>query len=117
MVTILFVRCLTDLSIKLVFLDAAYDRTLPDYKAIIEKNPLKNIQPPGANDDYYTVEDYIAARKRGSPALAAIWGRLMDEEVLHSIMISPKGKVVEKLSPTIGKALNDTLTSYTPEDS
>jgi non-heme chloroperoxidase len=103
--------------LKLVFLDAAYDRTLPGYKAIMEKNPLKNIQPPGSNEDYYTVEDYIAVRKRGSPSLAAIWDTLLDEEVLHSITISPEGKVVEKMSPTIGKALNDTLTSYMPEDS
>jgi len=103
--------------LKLVFLEAAYDRTLPGYKAIMEMNPLRNIQPPGANEDYYTIEDYIAARKRGSPALAVIWDKLMDEEILHSITLSPEGKVVEKMSATIGKALNDTLTSYTPEDS
>ncbi len=103
--------------LKLVFLEAAYDRTLPGYRTIMEKNPLRNIQPPGANDDYYTIEDYVAARKRGSPSLAAIWGELMDEEIRHSITTSSDGRVVDKMSATISKALNDTLTSYKPEES
>jgi len=102
--------------LNLVFLDAAYDRTLPGYKAIMEKNPLRNIQPPDANNDYYTIEDYVAFLKRASPALAAIWGELMDEEVLHWVRKSPEGYVVDKMSAAISKALDDTLTSYAPED-
>lgn len=103
--------------LKLVFLDAAYDRTLPGYKAIMEKNPLKNIQPPDANNDCHTIEQYVASCKRANPALAAIWGELMDVEVLNWVKKSPEGYVVDRMSAAIGKALNDTLTSYTPEDS
>ena len=103
--------------LKLVFLDAAYDRTLPGYKAIMEKNPLKNIQPPDTNNDPHTIEQYVASCKRANPALAAIWGKLMDEEVLNWVKKSPEGYVIDRMSPAISKALNDTLTSYTPEDS
>ena len=103
--------------LKLVFLDAAYDRASPAYKAMQAKNPLRSIQPPGANDDYYTIEDYIASIQRAYPALAAIWSEVIDEEVLHSITKTPEGKVVDKMSDTIGKAIHDTLDNYVPEDS
>jgi len=103
--------------LKLVFLDAAYDRTAPGYKAIMETNPLKYIQPPDANDVCHTIKQYVASCKRANPALAAIWGELMDEEVLNWVKKSPEGYVVDRMTPVIGKALNDTLTSYTPEDS
>jgi pimeloyl-ACP methyl ester carboxylesterase len=103
--------------LKLVFLDAAYDRTSPAFKAWMEKYPLKNFQVPGSNDDYYIIEDYVASIKRGYPSLAAIWGEVMDEDVLHAVKKSPEGKIVDRMSDTIGKALNDTLASYKPEDS
>jgi hypothetical protein len=81
----------------------------------MEKNPLRNIQPPDANEDHASLEAYLAARKKGSPSLAAIWGGLMEEEIRHSITISPEGKVVGRMSSAINQALNDTLTSYVPE--
>ena len=103
--------------LKLVFLDAAYDRTSPIFKAMMEKNPLRNIQIPGINDDHYSIENYVAATKKIYPSLAAVWCDVMDEDLLHGVKKSPEGKIVDKMSDTIGKALNDTLNSYTPEDS
>jgi len=103
--------------LKLVFLDTAYDRASPAFKTMQEKDPLRKIQPPGVNDDHYTIEHYIASIKRAYPALAAIWSELIDEEVLHSIKQTPEGKVVDKMSDAIGKAFNDTVDSYVSEDS
>ncbi|HLO28088.1 MAG TPA: alpha/beta hydrolase [Anaerolineales bacterium] len=102
---------------KLVFLDAAYDRTAASYKNMLEKHPLRRMQPPGQNDDYYSAEDYFASIKRGYPSLAAIWGELMQVQALHEIKQTPEGKIVDKMSAAIGQALNNTMTSYVPEDS
>ena len=104
--------------IKLVFLDAAYDRTSSKFKSMLEKSPLRNIQIPGQNDDHYSIEDLVAFIKKAYPSLAAIWGDVLDEEVLHNIKKSPEGKFVDKMPDSIGKALNDTLRNgYKPEDS
>jgi non-heme chloroperoxidase len=103
--------------LKLVFLDAAIDRTSKVFKTMVEKNPLRSIQIPSENDDHYSIEDYVAAIKKNYPSLAAIWGDVLDEEVLHNVKKSPEGKIIDKMSDTIGKALNDTLNSYQPEDS
>jgi pimeloyl-ACP methyl ester carboxylesterase len=103
--------------LKLVYLDAAYDYASSGWKALQAKNPLRSFQPPGANDDHYTIEDYTASIKRAYPGLAAIWNDVMDVEVLHSVRQTPEGKVVDKMSDAIGIALHDTLDSYTPEHS
>ncbi len=84
--------------LKLVFLEASYDCTSPSYKAMLEKSPVRNIAIPGANDDHYTIEDYVAAVKWAYPSLAAIWGAVLDEEVLHSVKTSPEGKIVDRMS-------------------
>ena len=39
--------------IKLVFLDAAYDRTSPTFKSMVEQNPVRRSPIPGADNDYY----------------------------------------------------------------
>jgi pimeloyl-ACP methyl ester carboxylesterase len=101
--------------LKLVFLEASYDCTSPAYKAMLEKSPLRNIAIPGANDDHYTIEDYVAAVKRAFPSLAAIWGEVMDEEVLHSIKTDPEGKIVDRMSDSIGSAIRVAINSYQPE--
>ena len=103
--------------LKLIFLEANYDCTSPAFKAMMEKSPLRNIPIPGANDDHYTIEDYVAAVKRAYPSLAAIWGAEMDEDVLHAVKTSPEGKIVDRMSETIGAALRVTINSYKPEDS
>jgi pimeloyl-ACP methyl ester carboxylesterase len=83
----------------------------------LEKSPLRNIAVPGANDDHYTVEDYVAAVKRAYPSLAAIWGDVMDEEVLHSVKTGPEGKIVDRMSDAISGAIRVTINSYQPENS
>jgi len=112
-----FTACYPQRVLKLVYLDAAFDYSSAGFKAVQAKNPLRNFQPPGANDDHFAIEDYIAAIKRGYPGLAAIWNDVMDVEVLHSVKQTPEGKVVDKMSDAIGKALRDTLDSYSPENS
>jgi len=102
--------------LKLVFLDAAFDRTSPSYKNMLEKNPLRKFQAPGLDVDYYSPEDYFASIKRVYPALAAIWGELIQEQGLHEITQTADGKVVDKMTDAISQAINNTLTSYVPED-
>lgn len=103
--------------LKLVFLEASYDCTSPAYKAMIEKNPVRNITILGVNDDHYTIEDYVAAIKRTYPSLAAIWNEVMDEDLLHAIKKDPAGKIVDRMSEAIGAAISATINSYKPEDS
>lgn len=98
--------------LKLVLLDAAYDRASPAFKAMQEKNPLRSIQPPGANDHYYSIDDYAAFLKRAYPSLALIWNEVLDVEVVHWVKQTPEGKVVDKMSDAIGKAIQATLNSY-----
>lgn len=101
---------------KLIFLDAAYDRSSPGCKAIRENNPAQDIPIPGMNDDYSTLADYVTFVKRTWPPLASIWGELMDEHLLHEVHVSAEGKVVDNMSDGISKALNDTMTNYVVED-
>lgn len=103
--------------LKLVFLDAAIDRTSAVFKTMVEKNSLRSIQIPGENDEHYSIEDYVASIKKNYPSLAAVWCDVMDEDLLHAVKKSPEGKIVDRMSDTISKALNDTLNSYEPEDS
>lgn len=102
--------------LKLVFLDAAYDRTSTIFRNMLDKHPLKKFQSPGPNVDSYSVEDYFAAIKREYPSLAAIWGELMQEHGLHEITRTAEGKVVDKMTDAIGQAFNSIMTSYVPED-
>jgi pimeloyl-ACP methyl ester carboxylesterase len=107
-----------DRILKLIFLDAAFDYTSSGYKDMLEKNPLLKIQPPGANDDHSSVEDYIASTKRAYPALAAIWSELLDEHVIHEVEIALDGKVIDRMTDAITKALRaGIVNSYTPEHS
>ncbi len=103
--------------LKLVYLDAAYDRSSASYKNMVEKSPFKQIQAPGLDVDYYSPGDYFAAMKRAYPSFTAIWEEWMEEQSRHEIMKTPEGKVVDRMSDAITTAINNTLTSYVPEDS
>jgi non-heme chloroperoxidase len=100
----------------LVFLEAGYDYSLPGFKAVRVNNPGREIQIPGADDDYYSIEDYAAFIKKGYPSLGAIWNDLMDEHFRHEVEINLEGKVVDKMSDVIGKAIDETIFSYVPEN-
>ena len=103
--------------LKLVFLDAAYDRASPTWKTIAEKNPLGKIQIEGADEDHYSVDDHAASRKKYSSFWADIWGEAVNEDHLHIVKKDPEGKIVYKMPFTIGSALMSTMNNYTPEDS
>lgn len=102
--------------IKLIFLDAAMDRSSAAFKAMIAKNPMGRIEVPGAYDDYYSFEDY-AASVRKHPMYAAVWCPSIEEDLSHAVRKSDDGRIMDKMSMTIGSALRDTLSSYVPEDS
>jgi len=100
---------------KLVFLDAAYDNSSPETKAAWEKNPLPKMMPGWPEDFSGTLEEYTAEIKRRFPALAVVWNKGMDEQTRHVFTETPDGKVVDRMSDAISKALNDTIASYSPE--
>jgi pimeloyl-ACP methyl ester carboxylesterase len=102
--------------LKLIFLDAAYDRSSASSKNFREKSPWRNIQPPGLDVDYYTEKDYFTAIKKAYHSLAVIWNEAMETSSLHEIIKTPEGKIVDRMSDAISKAINDTLMSYVPED-
>ena len=102
--------------LKMVFLDAAYNRSSSEYKSMRENNPARINPIPGMNDDYDSVEECAAFVKRAFPSLAEIWGEVMDEHILHEVHTNAEGKVVDKISDAISKAIDDTMTSYVPED-
>ena len=103
--------------IKLIFLDAAYDRSSASYKDMVEKSPWKEFQPPGLDVDYYSPKDYFSAMKRAYPSFKLIWTEAMQEQSLHEITKTPDGKIIDRMGDVITKAINDTLTSYVLEDS
>jgi len=103
--------------LKLIFLDAAYDRHSASYKEMVEKSPWKKIQPPGLDVDYYTEEEYFAAMKRAYPSFKLIWSEAMAQQSLHEIIKTPEGKIADRMSDSISKAITDTLSSYVLEDS
>lgn len=97
--------------LKLIFLDAAHDRSSASYENMVEKSPLRHIQAPGLDVDYYSEDDYFAAMKRAFPLFATIWTEAMEEQCRHEIIKTQEGKIVEKMSETINIAIMDTLTS------
>ncbi len=103
--------------LKLIFLDAAYDRNSASYKNMVENSPWRNIQPPGLDVDYYTEEEYFSAMKRAYPSFNLIWTEAMVQQSLHEIIRTPEGKISDNMSDVISKAITDTLTSYVPEKS
>jgi pimeloyl-ACP methyl ester carboxylesterase len=103
--------------LKLIFLDAAYDRHSATYKEMVEKSPWKTIQQPGLDLDYYTEQEYFAAMKRAFPSFRLIWTDAMAQQSLHEVIKTPEGKIADRMSDSISKAITTTLTSYVLEDS
>jgi len=101
--------------LKLIFLDAAYDNTSSENKAVFEKNPLPKIIPAWPETDLTTIEDHIATTKRLYPAMAVIWNPVMDQQTRHTLQTTSDGTVIDKMSDGISKAINDTFVSYVPE--
>jgi non-heme chloroperoxidase len=106
-----------DRVLKLIFLDAAYDRNSASYKDMVENSPWRRIQPPGLDVDYYSASDYFTAMKRAYPSFTLIWTDAMEEQSFHEITTAPDRRIVDRMSDEISKTLTDTLTSYMLEDS
>jgi pimeloyl-ACP methyl ester carboxylesterase len=106
-----------DRVLKLIFLDAAYDRNSVSYKEMVESSPWRRIQPPGLDVDYYSPDEYFAAMKRAYPSFRLIWTEAMAQQSLHEITQMPDGKVIDRMSDAISQALTDTMTGYVLEDS
>ena len=102
--------------LKLIFLDAAYDRNSALYKNMVEESPFRRIQAPGLDVDYYSPEEYFAAIKKAFPSFTPIWTEAMAEQSMHTITKTPEGKIVDRMSDDIAKALRDTLANYVPDD-
>jgi pimeloyl-ACP methyl ester carboxylesterase len=103
--------------LKLIFLDAAYDRNSASYKDMVENSPWKQIQPPGLDVDYYSPDDYFTAMKRAYPSFAKIWTEAMEQQSLHEILQTPDGKIIDWMSDEVSKALTEMMTNYVLEDS
>ena len=103
--------------LKLIFLDAAYDRASATRKEMVENSPFRQIQFPGMDVDYYSPEDYFAAMRRAYPSFAIIWNEAMEQQSLHEITQAPDGKIIDRMSDGISKTITDVLNSYVLEDS
>ena len=79
------------------------------------KNPMQNIEIPWLDVDYYSTQAYFEAMKKAFPSLVPVWDGL-EAQGMHEITIQPDGRVVDRMTPEIEKALSDTLTTYEPED-
>lgn len=102
--------------IKLIFLDAAYDRASATYREVMGNSPWKRFQPPGLEVDCYSAEEHFAAMKRAYPSFALIWTEAMQEQSLHEITTAPDGKIVDRMSDAVSQALMQAMTSYILED-
>lgn len=103
--------------LKLIFLDATYDRASASYKYMVENSPWKQIQPPGLDNAYYSPEDYFTAMKRAYPSFSLIWTEAMQEQSLHEITKAADGKIVDRMSDAVSQALMAAMTGYVLEDS
>ncbi len=100
--------------LKLVFLEPAWDRNLPEFKAMME-TWLKidnNVEYPV--EIYDNFHDFTYHQNKNYPANAASWCEARDEDLRHQMMISPEGKVVYKSAAGISKA-RETMFGYSPE--
>jgi non-heme chloroperoxidase len=102
--------------LKLIYLDAAYDRASTSYKEMVESSPWRRIQPPGLDVDYYSPEEYFAAMKRAYPSFSLIWTEALEQQSYHEITTAPDGKIVDRMSDEVSKALTDMMTGYVLED-
>lgn len=100
---------------KLIYLDAAYDRR--GTPALIESDPLKDVQPPYIKKEYSSIDEYIVFIKSILPDLEKIWDELWDQEMVYRLNKIADDKYVEKDYSTIGKAREHAMDTYAPEDS
>ena len=99
---------------KLIYLDALDDRRRES--AIMEQNPLRNVEIKREESSPHTIEEYIADMKRDSPRLAEIWSELWDEEIAHGVKVNEAGVVVDRMPESIEKMMVENLIKgYAPK--
>lgn len=98
---------------KLIYLDAAFDWR--DTKEIVEKDPFTTIEPPMKQEEFSSIEDYIDYVKQIRPDLAQVWNESWDVSMLHELDQNAEGKLVEKDTKAIGKAMMETVHTYETE--
>lgn len=101
-----------DRVIKLVWIDAAYDRTDPEYQALMARNPMSKMMPPWPSEPLDSIEEQIATIKRLYPSLAAIWGPEVEADLMANVTINAEGKVIEKATDAINAAISATINTY-----
>lgn len=100
---------------KLIYLDAAYDRR--DIAAIIDCDPLKDVQPPYMKIVFSSIEEYGAYLKSIIPSFRKIWDELWDSCIVFDLVKTPEGKYIEKDTNAIGNAMKLSMQTYVPENS
>jgi non-heme chloroperoxidase len=101
--------------LKLVWIDAAYDRTSPADQAMLARNPAPKMAPPWPSEAITSIEEFAATVRRLYPSLAAIWGPEIEADLRANVIITPEGCVVEKMSDAINSALGYTVQNYLPD--
>jgi non-heme chloroperoxidase len=101
--------------LKLVWMDAAYDRTSPEDQAVLARNPGPKMMPPWPSEAIPSIEDFAATVKLLYPSLAVIWGPEMEADLRANVSLTFEGKVVEKMTDEINNALNLTMKTYRPD--
>jgi len=94
-----FARHHPDRVAALVYLDAAYDRSIQN--AVIDQDPVAEEAPSEA--DRQSIPAYIAYTKRTRTDLNRIWTPALDREMTASIGQRSDGKIGWKMGPTFGE--------------
>jgi pimeloyl-ACP methyl ester carboxylesterase len=99
---------------KLIYMDALDDRR--GEAAIMEQNPLRNIEIRREESTPHSVEEYIADMKKNFPRFAEIWSELLDEEISHGVKVNEAGVVVDKMPASVEKMMVENLIKeYAPK--
>jgi len=99
---------------KLVFLEPAWDRNSPVFKAMVETWYRIDDQVEYPAERYVNFNDYVYHKNKNFPANAASWCEAREVDLQHQMEIDPEGKVSYKPAVGIGKA-RETMFGYTPE--
>ena len=99
---------------KLIYLDALDDRRAE--AAIMEQNPLRNIESKREASSPHTVEEYIADFKRDFPSFAEIWSGVWDDEFFHNVTVNEAGVFIDKMPASVETMLVENLVKgYVPK--
>ncbi len=99
---------------KIVFLEPAWDRNSPEFKAMMEAWLKIDVHVEYPDDIFNNFHDYVYHQNKNYPANAVSWCEAREEDLRHQMEISPEGKVVYKPGAGISKA-RETMFGYTPE--